>query len=287
MKSIAFFTPLTLALCFTVSSAILAADKNEKPLSVTFLNGYNGSPRTAIYVSGEPIHMKVVAKNFTVPKTGKCTLSMRYYIVDKEDKIVYSHQEDDVSTRIPLGYSDAKLPLKCPINAMIDPGEYQLVTEMRDKESREIYRNRQPIHFLPWDEFVLAQICFCSAADKTVALGPNFEVGQPVLLQWMLQSPQADEEGYWRLETTLRIFNKAGQNIRRDREPTILEATATSRGILPATAEIQITNAGEYFAEIEVKDLVSGKVQKKSIPFRVFDSLAGVPRAPHADDPFE
>ena len=95
--------------------------------------------------------MKVIAKNVTVPKSGKCLLSMRYYIVDKEDKVVYSHQEDDASARVTLGYSDAKFLARCPINAIIDPGEYQFVTEMRDKASREIYRNRQSILLLPKD----------------------------------------------------------------------------------------------------------------------------------------
>lgn len=271
---------LSLILCLSLAGHSLAADKNEKPLSVTFLNGYNGSPRIASYVSGETIHMKVIAKNVTVPKSGKCLLSMRYYIVDKEDKVVYSHQEDDASARVTLGYSDAKFLARCPINAIIDPGEYQFVTEMRDKESREIYRNRQSILLLPKDEFVFALLCFTSALDKEEELGPSFEIGQPVLLLWKLQSPQADDEGYWRIESTVRILNKANQNIRRDREPVTSEVSATSRGIFSSSAELKITVAGEYIAEVEAKDLVSGKVLKKSIPFRVFDSLAGVPRPP-------
>lgn len=266
-------------ICLFIGAAF-SADQNEKQLFVTFTHGQNGAPRTAIFIAGEPIYMKVVAKNFAVPKTGKCLLSMRHYIVDKEDKVLFSHRDDDASTRVSLGSTDAKLLIKCPVTVMLEPGEYSFVTEMRDKETRQTYRNRQSLLILPWDEFAIGQMCFGSAADKSVELGPHFEVGQAVIFHWLIQHPQVDEDGFWRLSTKFRILDKAGKNLVRTNEAITSEVSATSRGILPNNVAITIMTAGDYVAEIEIKDLIGGKTLKKAMPFRVFDSLAGIPRPP-------
>lgn len=270
---------LSFAACANTLAAY-AADKSEKPLSVTFTQGPNGAPRTAIFIAGEPVYMKAVAKNFAVPKTGKCLLSVRHYIVDKEDKIVYSHPANDTSTRVAIGDSDAKLLLKCPVTMRTEPGEYFFVTEIRDRETSQIYRNRQSFLIIPWDEFALAHLIFTSAVDKSVVLGPSFEVGQQVLFNWTIQSPQVDDDGNWRISTKLRVYNKVGKDVIRPNNAVVSEFSANSRGILPGGVGLNVTTPGEYYAEVEIEDLNSGKVIKKAIPFRIFDSLAGIPRAP-------
>ncbi len=280
MKSIVFFTPLTLALCFTLSSAILAADKNEKPLSVTFTQGPNGAPRTAIFIAGEHLYFKVVAKDYPLPETLRCLLSMRYYIVDKDDRVLYSHRNDKINSAVAVGESTVKLLLDCPVTSRLEAGEYNFVTEMKDAATGQVFRNRQSLLVLPWDEFAVSQLCFSSITNPVVMLGPSFEVGQTILLHAVIQGPQADDEGNWRLKGNIWLFNKAGKHIDRDQYQISEEVPSTSRGVVPVSARICITTPGDYLAVVEVKDLVSGKVVKKSIPFRVFDSLRGIPRAP-------
>lgn len=274
-------TNICYSLLLVFSAVYLQACANEKePLSVLLTTGSNGAPRDAIFIAGETIYMKVVVKGIAIPKTGKCLLPTRHYIVDKDDKIAYSHSNDNASARVSIGYADAKLLLECPVNTMLEPGEYFFVTEMRNRETGQIYRNRKLLTIIPWNEFAISQFCFTTARASNVPIGPSFEVGQPALLHFVVQSPQANKDENYRLASRLRILNESGKNVEQVREETISELPATSRGAYPMWTEINISMPGTYLAEVEVKDLVSGKAITKSIPFRVFDSLASIRRTP-------
>ncbi|MGV3608893.1 MAG: hypothetical protein ACO1RA_20990 [Planctomycetaceae bacterium] len=257
-----------------------AADKSEKPLSVTFTQGPNGAPRKAIFIAGEQLYFKAVAKDYPVPKSLQCNLSMRYYIVDNEDKIAYSHRSDKLKTVVALGQTTVKLLLDCAVTTRLEAGEYNFVTEMKDDTTGQVFRNRQSFLVLPWDEFVVSQLCFSSMTDPVIMLGPSFEVGQKVILHAVVQAPQTDDEGNWRCKGNIWLLNKAGKNIDRNEYHFSEEVPSTSLEAVPVVAPICITTPGDYLAVVEVKDLVSGKVSKQSIPFRVFDSLSGIPRAP-------
>lgn len=271
---------LSLILCLSLAGHSLAADKNEKPLSVTFTQGPNGAPRTAIFIAGEHLYFKVVAKDYPLPETLRCTLSMRYYIVDKDDKVLFSDRNDKLTTVVAIGQTTVKLLLDLPVESRLEAGEYNFVTEMKDVATGQVFRNRQSFLVLPWDEFAVSQLCFSSMTNPMVMLGPSFEVGQKVFLHALIQAPQADDEGKWQCKGNIWLFNKAGKNIDRNQYQLSEEVPSTSRGVVPVIAPICITTPGDYLAVVEVKDLVSGKVTKKSIPFRVFDSLKGIPRAP-------
>jgi len=257
---------LTLVAC----ASSLAADKGEKPLSVTFTLGRNGAPHQAVFIAGEPIYMNVVVKDFVDSKRGHRRLSARYYIVDKDDKTLFCHAEE-VTKHAVIVWADAKLTLKCPVHVMIEPGEHFFVTELHDKEMSQVYRNRQPFRILPHDEFAIGQTGFGRAVDKSVELSPFFMSGETVLLHYTLQQPQVDEVGYWHISTKLRILDKAGKEVDPSNKSIVSEVPADNRGILPRSVAINVKIGGDYVAEIEVKDLIGNKVIRKTIPFRVMD----------------
>lgn len=269
MKSFLLLCLLSLVACANVFAAE-AADKNEKPLSVTFTQGLNGAPHQAAFIAGEPIYMNVVVKDFVDSKRGRRRLSARYYIVDKDDKTLFCHAED-VTKHTVIVWADAKLTLKCPVHVMIEPGEHFFVTELHDKETGQIYGNRQPFRILPHDEFAIGQMGFGSAVDKSVELIPTFIPGETVLLHYTLQQPQADEVGYWQISTKLRILNKAGKEVDPSSESIVSEVPADNRGILPRSVAIKVMTGGNYVAELEVKDLIGNKVIRKTIPFYVVE----------------
>ncbi|MGV3606256.1 MAG: hypothetical protein ACO1RA_07595 [Planctomycetaceae bacterium] len=105
----------------------------------------------------------------------------------------------------------------------------------------------------------------------------SFEVTQNVLLNWFVQGPKVDDGAPWRFTYNVKIYDKNGVDVGRKREPIVAEKQPSSRQLAKLNSEICITTAGDYFFEIEVKDLQSDKVLKQALPFRVVDSLADFP----------
>jgi len=278
MKTLmALLMPVLLFWGFCPFQTISANTDDTSPLKVDLTCGPSGAVHSASYLVGESVFMKVTITGLRIPEKNSCHLSVRHYIVNKDDKVLASHREDDVTAYLDVGQLDAKVQLFFPVSSIIDSGEHTLVTEIRVRESGKTFVNRQRIHFIPTHEFAISNICFTSADDRNVVLCSSFEVTQNVLLNWFVQGPKVDNGAPWRFTYNVKIYDKNGVDVGRKREPIVVEKQPSSRQLAKLNSEICITTAGDYFFEIEVKDLQSDKVLKQALPFRVVGSLADFP----------
>lgn len=270
---------LTLASACHLSQPLATAN-DAKPLSATFTCGMNGPARTdEHFLSGETVFMTVSAPGYPIPKGGLCQFSARYSVVNKEGKALFTTADDKLNAQFEIGASSVKFLLRCELTTTLKPGAYEFVTELRDKKSREIYRNRQSITILPPDTFTLCQFCFAANREGTAPLGATFETCQQVYLTWVIYNPQA-QDGKWNVATSIRVLDNKGQPIAPPREPQKQSTPVTEVNVINSQVAITLENPGDFTAEVTVKDLASGKTGVCSIPFRVVASLADIIPAP-------
>lgn len=259
--------------------ALLAADA-PKPLSVTFTYGLNGSIRSdARFLAGETAYATVVARGCQIPSNGICQFVMRYSVVDNSGKAVFSNADDMAVARLEAGATLVKLPLSCKLTTLLEKGDYDFVLQLRDKKTRELFESRQPITILPKDEFMLSEFRFSADTEGTVLIGTTFETSQLVYLNWITYQLRA-KEGRCSMEASVRVLDSNHKVIDPPSESTKADFPTVSSGMVNSLANLTIEKPGEYTVEITVKDLVSGKTESRSIPFRVVASLVDILPAP-------
>lgn len=270
-----------LAISYAISSSppLLAVD-DTKPLTVSFTYGLNGIIRTDDhYLPGEQVFMTVAAHGHNIPKDGICQFTARYSINDKAGKTIFTNADDDAIARMEAGAPLVKLLLRCELSTQLEPGTYEFVTELRDKKTRETYRNRQPITILPEGEFTLSQFAFAANVEGTAPLGTTIETCHFVTLHWATYAPQSKDD-QWHIEVIFNILDENGRSYAPPKPPQKMDFPVIESRVINSNVSFAIENPGEYTAVATVKDLVSGKTATRSIPFRVVPSLPDILPAP-------
>lgn len=282
MRSI-LLTCFALAIAIVVPSAQFlwaADDVKPKPLTVTFTYGHNGIIRTdERFLAGEGIFATVVALQYEVPATGICQCTMRYSLIDQDGKVAFSNADDEITIVVYGGSNLAKVLVQLPLTELIDAGKYDFVLELRDKLTKELFRSSQPITILPKDEFALGDFCFCADKNAIAPIGTTFETCQNVFFCWRVYHP-TEKDGHWVLDFDMDIFDANNKSISVPSETIKSKIPVPGVNIFPTQIPITIEEPGEYTVVLKMTDVVSGKTESRTIPFRVVPSLSDILPAP-------
>lgn len=271
---------LVIFVAHSILGPLQLAAKDPKPLSVTFTYGLNGIVRSDTrFVAGETISATVSVRDCQIPESGVCQFAMRYSVVDASGKVIFSNADDEILTRAEAGAFLVKLPLRCELSMLLESGDFEFVLQLRDKRTREIYQSRQPITILPKNEFTISGFGFVANPKSTVPIGTTFETSQLVYINWITCNLQV-KDGRCFMEANVRVLDGNQKSIDPPIEPKKGDFSASSNGIINSLVNLSIENPGEYTAEVTVKDLVSGKSETRSIPFRIVESLVDIMPAP-------
>jgi len=245
-------------------------------LSVAFTFGFNGAPCSNRFLAGETINLTAIASGISVPDRGSREMTVRFLVVDKDGRVHFSRGDDNVVAEVEPKSDAAKFCLYCILSPEIQAGTYDFVVEVQDKNTQRLYRSSRPITVLPKDQFRISQFYFSANKKKTARLGTTFETCQPVYLNWVIQNPKS-EDGIWKLDVKIDVLDKEGRSINASPISSISSSRAPSSGVAHTQSVFVFPNSGSYTIQIEVKDLLSGKVESASIPVRALSPLGNHP----------
>ncbi|MGV3608894.1 MAG: hypothetical protein ACO1RA_20995 [Planctomycetaceae bacterium] len=278
-----------LLICFALAMAIVVSstqflcgteDVKPKPLSVTFTYGHNGIIRTDDrFLAGEGIFATVVAIGYEIPANGICRCTMRYSLIDQDGKEAFSNADDKIIIAVEGGSNLAKVLVQFPLTELIDAGEYDFVLELQDNTTKELFRNSRPITILPKDEFALGDFCFCADKNAIAPIGTTFETCQNVFFCWRGYHLE-EKDGHWVLDFDLDIFDANNKSIAAPSETIKSKIPVQNVNIFFSQIPITVEEPGEYTVVLKMTDVVSGKTETRSIPFRVIPSLSDILPAP-------
>lgn len=273
---------LLLANAFQSGQALLAADEAKpKPLSVTFTYGHNGVIRTDDrFLAGEGIFATVVALRYEVPANGICQCTMRYSLIDQDGKVSFSNADDKVIIELEGEANLAKVMVQCQLPDSLNAGKFDFVLELRDKKTKEVFRSSQPITILPKDEFALGDFCFCADSKASIPLGTTFDTCQLLYCCLRVYHPTARNDT-WQLEIEMDILDANHKSISPQKStPRRKDFPALTEDFFNTNISLAVEEPGEYTLALKITDLVSGKTETRSIPFRVVPSLSDILPAP-------
>lgn len=275
-----FLVFFTLAVVLALPSGHLQAASDAKPLSVTFTYGHNGILRADNrFLPGEILSTTVILRDYPIPASGICQFSMRYSLVDKEGKTIFTHANDNIIEQMEVGTTLVKLMLRCELTTLLKAGDYDFVMQLRDKKTRELYKSSQPVSILPPDEFTITEFLFSADPYAKIPLGTTFETCQLVYINWNTFNLQT-KEGRHYLEINFRVLDANHQPVDPPRDPEQRDLPTVAPKAIHCFINLQKEIPGDYFVEVTLKDLVSGKTETRSIPFRVVPSLSDILPAP-------
>ncbi len=278
--------------CFALAMAIAvpsgqflrgADEVNSKPLSVSFTYGHNGVIRTDDrFLAGEGIFATVAALRYEVPANGICQCTMRYSLIDQDGKVAFSNADDKVIIELEGGANLAKVMVQCQLPDLLDAGKFDFVMELRDKKTKEVFRSSRPITILSKADFALGDFCFCADSEASIPLGTTFDTCQVLYLCLRVYHPKAKEDT-WQLEIDMDILDANNKSISPQKStPRKRDFPALAKDFFNTNISLAVEEPGAYTLVLKITDVVSGKTETRSIPFRVVASLSDILPAPAA-----